>query len=308
MHRSNRTGFLLSIMFFATLGVVWAWLQDFPESIKWWSRWCLMLYGVFAGFIVWRHGLDHCRLIHDVPTSEIATAAQGYVELCGTAEQFEDQKAQQVAGLPTLWFRKEFAERADVSNIRAFPFNLFYTPTATDESQTPFSIVDNSGTACILPHGADVIVSRKNVQYLDNRRMTMETILPGDKLYVIGNFHSHASSFSNEERLQELLGKLDRDPEARIRFDRDRNGRLSPDEWREMHLHAQMTVAGEQHYSAEPGQRHLVFAPSDGRRFVISTLPAEKLAGRYFFNMTIGLMLFLACLAVLSAMTLSRLA
>lgn len=308
MHRSNRIGLLLGIMFFATLVAVWVWMQDFPESVKWWSSWCLMLYGIFAGFFVWRHGLGYSRLIHDVPTSEIATAAQGYIELCGKAEQFEDQKARQSAGLPTLWMRKEFAERAEVSNARAFPFNLFYTPTALEESQTPFSITDSTGTACILPHGADVIVSRRHVQYLDNRRVTLETILPGDELYVVGNFSSHTSAFPYEEKLQRLISELDRDPVARTRFDRDRDGRLSPQEWREMHLYAQMTVAREQNEFAETGQRHMVYCPSDGRRFVISTLPPEKLAGHYFFHMITGLLLFITCLAVFAAMTLTRLA
>lgn len=307
MHRSNRIGLLLGIMFLATLAMVWISLQDFPESVKWWSRWCLMLYGIFAGFIVWQHGLSYSRLIQDVPTSEIATAAQGYVELCGKATQFEDQKGQGSSSLPILWIRKELSARTDISDTRAFPFNLFYTPVAVEESQTPFAIVDKTGTACILPNGADVIVSRKHVRYHDNQRITEETILPGDELYVVGTLSSHTSTFPYEEKLERLLNSWDRDPVASAKFDQNRDGRLSPNEWREMHLHAQMTVAREQNEFADTGQRHLVYCPSDGRRFVISTLSPEKLAGHYFFNMAIGLMLFIACLSVFAAMTLSRL-
>lgn len=309
MHRSNRIGLLLGIMFLAGLVVAWMWVHQFPEPVKWWSRWCLMLYGTFAGFIVWQHGLGYSRLIHDVPTSEIATAAQGYVELCGKAAQFENQSGQRDTGAPILWVRKALDERADISNFRVFPFNVFYTPVAVEESQTPFSIMDKTGNACILPHGAEVIVSRKRVQHHDNQRITEETIQSGDDLYVIGNFSSHTSSFPYEQKLEQLLGHWDRDPSVRARFDRNRDGRLSPAEWREMHLHAQMTITREQHefVDANTNQRHLIYGPSDGRRFVISTLPPEKLAGHYFLHMTIGLMLFIACLIIFSAMTLSRL-
>lgn len=307
MHRSNRIGLLLGIMFIATLFVAWFWLHQFPEPVKWWSRWCLMLYGTFAGFIVWQHGLGYSRLIQDVPTSEIATAAQGYVELFGKAAPFEDQRGQRDSGVPVLWVRKELAERTDISEARAFPFNLFYTPVAVEESQTPFSVVDKSGKACILPHGAEVIVSRKKVQHHDNQRVTEETIRAGDDLYVIGNFSSHTSSFPYEQKLEQLLSNWDRDPAVRARFDRDHDGRLNPAEWREMHLHAQMTISREQKGFADIDQRHMIYCPADGRRFVISTLAPAKLAGHYFFHMLIGLFLFFACLTVFTVMTMSRL-
>ncbi len=307
MHLSNRAGLLLSIMFLATLGVIWIWLQDFPEIARWWSGWSLMLYGVIAGFLIWEHGLRHKHLIQNIPTSEIATAAQGYVELYGTAAQFEDQLSKSVAGLPVLWYRKEFAERTDSSSFRAFPFNLFYVPVATDESQTPFSIVDNSGAACILPHGADIIVSRKNTQYQGNRRVTEESILPGDRLYVMGIFSTHSPTFSYLEKLEQLLSAWDRNPAERQRFDRNRDGRLSPNEWNEMRLAAQTAISAEQNKLPESGQRHLIYCPSDGRRFIISTLPPEELAGHYRFYLCIGLLMFGMCLPVLASMTLRRL-
>lgn len=307
MHISNRAGLLLGIMFVATLGVTWIWLQDFPQAVRWWATWCLMCYGVVAGFLAWEHGLRHKRLIQNIPTSEIATAAQGYVELQGKAEQFENQAGRHTAGLPVLWYRKEFAERADISDFRAFPFNLFYTPVATEESRTPFAIVDQTGAACILPHGADIIVARKNRSYLENRRVTDESILPGDPLYVMGIFSTHTPAFPYMEKLEQLLGEWDRDPVQQRQFDRNRDGRLSPDEWREMHLAAQMAVAARQNENAETGQRHLVYSPADGRRFIISTLPPEKLAGHYLFYLCAGLILLATCLPVLAAMTLHRL-
>lgn len=207
MSRTNPIALLLGIFFVACLGVTWLWTQRVSSAVQLWATWAVLLYGCVIGFYIWLHGLRCARLIHDVPLSKIGTAAQGYAELLGTACPHEDQKAKSIAGMPILWFRREIAERADNSGRNQFPFNVFYTPTDVQESETPFAIKDETGTACILPFGAEVICARNSVDYQDNRRITEEQIMEGDPLYVVGSFSTAITEFSFQDEYRALVEK-----------------------------------------------------------------------------------------------------
>jgi hypothetical protein len=293
MHRSNLIQLLLGILFIATLALIWIWIHDFNQRLRMWASWGTVTYASATGFLIWLRALRYSRLIGDIPTSRVATAAQGYIELCGRAAQFEDQQAKSVAGLPVLWFRREYAERSDSPNRYAIPFNLFYTPTETEESQTPFAIDDGTGVACILPHGAEIICEREDVRYNDNRRVTEELILPGDSLYVIGDFSTHTLQPPLDELAYERTRQWERNPARRRMFDMDKDGRLSQAEWLAMHEAAKIAVLSDSNPGHPEGAKHLIFEPNDGRAFLISSVPPERLAGRYRFYLVIGLVLFL---------------
>ena len=87
MQRSNPLAWASAALFFGAILLAWFVLHDFSAREK------ILLsiaYGVLlsgAGFGMWQHGQRRARLIEDIPTSKIATAPQGYVELMGRAVQ-----------------------------------------------------------------------------------------------------------------------------------------------------------------------------------------------------------------------------
>ena len=85
MSRTNPIALLLGIFFVTCLVVTWLWAQRVGSAVQLWATWAILLYGCVIGFYTWLHGLRCARLIHDVPLSNIGTAAQGYTprELAG---------------------------------------------------------------------------------------------------------------------------------------------------------------------------------------------------------------------------------
>jgi hypothetical protein len=295
MHRSNLIHMLLAALFVLLLALAWLWLENVSERLRNWASWITVTYGCVAGFWIWLHGLRLSRLIHDIPTSQIATAAQGYVELLGRAVQFEDQRAKALIGSTVLWYRKEHAERSDVIGRHAFPFNLFYVPVEVEESRTPFALDDGTGTACILPYGAQIICARRQVRREDNRRVTEEKIVPGDPLYVIGDFSTYTLQPDTDRAAYELTRQWEQDPAKRRAYDADRDGRLGQAEWLQMHAAASAAVIADSMRAAPSDARHLVFKPDDGRPYLISSLPPQRLAGRYRAYLVLGFVLFIGC-------------
>jgi hypothetical protein len=307
MHRSNLIRLLLGVLFILLLALAWLWHQNISPRLQLWASWITFTYGCAAGFWIWLHGLRLSRLIHDIPTSQVATAAQGYVELLGRAVQFEDQRAKALLGSTVLWYRKEYAERSNAIGRHAFPFNLFYTPVEVEESRTPFAIDDGTGTACLLPHGAQIVCARKQVRREDNRRVTEEKIVPGDPLYVIGDFSTYTLQPETDRAAYELTRQWEQDPAVRRAYDENRDGKLDQAEWLKMHAAASAAVIADSMRAAPSGTTHLVFKPEDGRPYLISSLPPEKLAGRYRAYLLAGFVLFIGCGVVAFAVLMGRL-
>jgi hypothetical protein len=306
MHRSNLIHLLLAVLFVLLLGVVWLWSENVHERLRMWASWITVTYGCVAGYWIWLHGLRLSRLVDDIPTSRIATAAQGYVELLGRAAQFEDQRAKALIGSTVLWYRKEVAERSGAGGGHAIPFNVFYVPVDVEESATPFAIDDGTGTACILPHGAQILCGRKQIRHEDNRRVTEEEMVPGDSLYVVGDFSTYTLQPQFDQAAYELTRRWESDPARRALFDANRDGRLDQKEWLEMHAAAGARVMQDALPAGSPEPRHLIFRPDDGRPFLISSVAPAALAGHYRYWMVLGLLLFLGCGAVSAALILGR--
>ena len=302
MSRSNPISLLLGIFFIACLGLIWIWNHQVGPKVQLWSTWAVLLYGCAIGFYIWQHGLRLARLIHDVPLSNIATAAQGYTEFLGRACQHEDQKAKTIAGLPILWFRRETGQRSESGGRDAFPFNVFYTTTNVEESETPFAINDDTGTACVLPFGAEIICERTSSDYRDDYCVTEEQIMEGDLLYVVGSFSTATTEFDFQAEYGALIDKWRSDEWQRARFDTNKDGRLDSRELLALHKAAAAEI--EERESRAPGdhQANIIHQPADGRVFLISTIHPRDLAGRYYLWLAVGLILFFGCGAVAASM------
>jgi hypothetical protein len=234
------------------------------------------------------------RLVDDTPTSNIASAAQGYVELSGRCES--------TPGAPTLapyshkpcaWCRYVMEAYTDRK----------WSQCDQGETDASFMLVDGSGSCVVDPAGAEIIANRKDTWIQGDYRYTEWTILPHDRVYVLGEFRTlsqEPSPADMESDVSALLSEWKRDHAALLeRFDRNRNGTIEPDEWEQARLAARAEV--EKNYREMQAAPELsgVQAPRDGRPYLISNLSQQEAERKYRFWAWVHLAAFIAAMAVL---------
>lgn len=240
----------------------------------------------------WLWALRYRRALLDTPTSRIASAAQGYVELIGTAVVHAGaQAASPLTGLPCLWYRYSVEEQS----------NNEWRQVDHGESEAPFELDDGSGVCVIDPRGAHVESQHKEVRRQADRRETEWLLLKGDRLYAIGAYRSvHASDLALDARADEgeLLAEWKRDQAALYaRFDLDGDGEISQKEWSLARLAARREVARQHAEMRNQPARHELAKPADGRPYLLSNKPQHKLGG--VFSLWAGFYLA-ACVGTLT--------
>jgi hypothetical protein len=291
--RSNPIAFAGWVLFAGALVVVFAWTHDVPRRLQAWGTELWLACASLAGLFLWQHGMRLRTLVRAIPTSRIATAAQGYVELVGKARSARTHFPD--APEFHLWKRTQFASRS--AQWRVFPFNLFYVVHTVDTTHQPFCVEDGSGSALILPAGAEVICARREVEYDGDRKVVREHILDGDPLYVLGEFRTQRREVDVAALTERLINDWRMDRGQVRRFDANRDGYLWGRELMAMHEAARGDAQRASADAAAGEGLHLVDRGDGRRRFVISSIPPERLAGHYHRYLAVGLALFLASLA-----------
>ena len=140
---------------------------------------CLSLLAVISLF-AWVAALRRRRAIVDTPTSRIASAAQGVVELSGRGKPVEPPLFSRLHGLPCLWYRYQLEEKQDNE----------WKIVAEEESDLSFILDDGSGTCVVDVEGAEILTKHKETRNSENHRMTEWKLLIGDLIYARGGFHT----------------------------------------------------------------------------------------------------------------------
>lgn len=148
------------------------------------------------------------RIITDTPTSNIASAAQGFVELKGIGELLPGPEIHSpYSGRKCLWYECKMerkVERGDKTNWK------------TEErltSEELFQLVDETGNCVIVPEGAEVHPSEKKTWYGSNAqqrhqipvgshlatpisdyRFSESLITVADPIYLTGHFETEQNS------------------------------------------------------------------------------------------------------------------
>lgn len=258
---------------------------------------CLGLMALISVF-AWMSALRRLRMIRDTPTSKVASAAQGYVELTGRGRQFSDPPLlSKLTLLPCLWYRYHVERKGSD--------NKWHTEER-GESEDPFLLDDGSGRCVIDPSGAEIVTRYKDTWERDGYRYTEWKLLDVDPIYAIGQFRTHGGSSTelniNEEVRNVLAEWKQNMPELRQRFDLDNNGELDMQEWMLARQAARREAAKRMDaLRAEPDVNYLV-QPADGRLFLISNLPEAKLTRRYVFWTLANLAIFFGSLGGLAWM------
>jgi len=232
-----------------------------------------------VSFFAWIAAFRRYRQIHDLPTSKVASAAQGYVELLGRSEPIPGEPlASKLTGLPCCWFRY-YVERKGSDN------KWHYEDSGT--SVHHFLLVDDTGECVISPDAAEVISNRKQTWTEGDYRYTEWLLLPKGILYAIGEFSTRggaAAELDERADVSATLGDWKRDPAAlRGRFDLNRDGTLDLKEWELARLQARREVRKRHAEIRARDGVHLLKKPADGRLFLLANELPEKLGRRFAF-------------------------
>ncbi|KAA3650449.1 MAG: hypothetical protein DWQ11_16875 [Proteobacteria bacterium] len=229
-----------------------------------------------AALFGWLRSIHHSRLILDTPTSRIASAAQGYTELFGHGLPLDGTPLYSpLNGLPVLWYRLLVEEKRGERWQRE----------SDDESDASFLLDDGSGQCAIDPEGAELLITRKDVQVRDDRRYTQWCLIKNDPIYVIGDFTTLGSidpAHDTARQVRELLAHWKADHPALLeRFDLDGNGEIDLQEWELARAEAKREVRRQQAELHAAAEAHIVRKPEGRRLYLISDLDPSQLGRRY---------------------------
>lgn len=229
--------------------------------------------------------LKRLQLIANTPTSRIRSAAQGYLELKGTARALEGPPV--IAPLtltPCTWYSYRVQRRSSGNNGR----NSWRT-IESGTSDALFAIDDETGRCVIDPEGASVIPSfsenwhgrsrhggrgrRHGVMFGfgQHYRFQERRIVDGDPLFALGHFSTHraADAMNRREEIASVLRAWKADRTALLeRFDADGDGEIDLEEWDKARAaaetevdarHREAAVAEGFHILARPAARRLPF-------------------------------------------------
>lgn len=244
----------------------------------------LMLTGLYG----WQQALGHGRAMGDTPTARVASAAQGYVELRGTGYPLNGSPLlSPFNGLPVLWYRV-ITERRERDK---------WVHESTDESDASFLLDDGSGSVAIDPEGARIVARRKEVHLRGEHRITQWCLLRHDPIYVLGEFITLGSISPDHDvaaATRELLAHWKQDhPSLLARFDTNKDGEISLEEWEQARATARQEVTALRDQALAAPEAHVVRKPADRRLYLISDLDPDRLMRRFRLWAAYHLTLFL---------------
>jgi hypothetical protein len=225
---------------------------------------------------LWVANFRRARAVTDTPTSRVASAPQGYVELCGQVRAHPGyDRVSPVSALPCVWYRYKIEEKSGRD----------WNTVDHGVSSDTFLLDDGSGQVIVDPDFAEVMTTRHRKWTQDDRRYNEWLLTPGDRVYAIGQFTTvggASSSLDVEGDVGSLLSEWKTNQaELKRRFDLDGDGKVDLKEW-ELARHAARREVLKHHTEirSQPGS-NLLRKPADGRLFLLSNLDSEKLARRY---------------------------
>ncbi len=262
------------------------WLQHNPEGIA------VLLAVAAVGGVQFFRLQRRRRLMEDMPTARIRSAAQGYVELIGQALPSDVPLRAPLTGSLCAWYRFCVERRKGEGG------NSGWEVEQQGVSDAQFWLDDGSGRCIVDPEGAEVRARDKRTwvgaapQFVPEspgavlwsgdaeHRYTEELILPGDRLYALGQFASlDPLQASPQDDLRERVIALKTDPRQRAAFDSNRDGELDAAEFAQLRAAAKAQVEQARREQAARPQTHVLRKPTGRRIFLLSTLPPDGLSG-----------------------------
>jgi len=250
-----------------------------------------------AGFFGAFYFFHRMRVLADIPTSKIRSAAQGYLELIGHGELMEGpQIIAPLTGKVCTWYQYMIQERR-----RSRRKNHWVT-VEKGISDELFLIIDETGKCVIDPEGASVVPSASDTWYGSSPRPGKSTsgnflmgkryryiekrMHPGEPLYAIGLFQSvggASGEFNANAEVVDILKEWKNDSEYLLKnFDANRDGQIDMHEWEKVRKAALAKVMeSHKEMKTAPAVNMLSRTHDKRRPFILSFVPQEDLIKRY---------------------------
>ena len=271
--------------------------------------WSLALVGVLS-FFAWIAAVRRWQSVGGTPTSNIASAAQGYVELAGSAAPaFPLPLKDPITDEPCLWFRVQTWQATGRDKDRAWKL------VKSAESARPFALRDATGACVLWRDGAEFRVPGGTTLTPDGPdfRHLVWRIREGDPLYALGWFETRGVTDADDagrvrQRFEQILEAWKQDTAALIaRFDANRDGKLDDTEW----ARARQT-AFEEARTAPPeamagaAAMHHLRKPPDGRPYLIADQSPRRMETRYRWWARLNLALCIGGIALAALLFATR--
>lgn len=255
---------------------------------------------VVFSFIGWLSSARRYHLIADTPTSRIASAAQGFIELVGRCDT--------PPGVPPLGFRSSppcVWYRYTISRDRDGATEV----VDQGASEDTFLLRDDSGECVIDPHGAEIHTTHHRSSRENGYEVDLEYLLPGETLYVLGSFRTESAASAVMSKRADVSAKLAEwksdSGQLLERFDRNRDGEISPGEWDVARAAAEEDVDAHHREMRRRTDIHVVDAGAGDRPYLISNRDPARVARRFRLWSWFHLAAFLAA-SVAGAVMLGR--
>ena len=143
--------------------------------------WMVLLLAA-SSFLFWLMAYRRNRVIEDVPTSTIAAAAQGYVELRGiAAPSAGNTLTGRLTHIPCIWYRFVVTDATDSSEKRVADFGT---------RSVPFVLRDKTGECLVDPGQAEVVCNRCQSWVKEDIEYQEWSIRVGDPVHAVGYLSS----------------------------------------------------------------------------------------------------------------------
>lgn len=290
------------------------------EPQPFWFIWGLAILVCLVLLTMGLRSLYRARMIADMPTAKIRSAAQGYVELEGRARMMPGEPVQApLSGVSCAWYSYKIEKRE-----RDGDGDESWRTLEKGTSEAIFHLDDGTGCCVVDPDGADVIPSVRlcwrghafkpggapreagfwgRLLSTGPYRYTECRIRDNDPLYAVGMFVGLGGqeAISVNDEVRDLLATWKRDRAGLLRrFDADGNGEIDLEEWEEARRVAEGEVMAG--HAERPGlaETNLMKKPAYGQPYLLSCTPQEALISRARMRGAACLSGFLMLVAVLT--------
>jgi len=247
---------------------------------------------------LWRANFRRACAVEDTPTSKIASAHQGYVEVVGAARLGDASYVAPLTGRQCVWYRFRVEKKGSKNK---------WVTEQSGCSDTPFLVDDDSGVAVVDARQAEMIVGEGRQWIEGGRRYTEWVIGEGERVYAIGEFASEGGSNSDLNRNADVSALLaqwkQHKQELHERFDLDSDGEVDEREWTLARRAAQRAVQRRHLEILAQPVTHVLRKPASGRPFLVSNLDPAKLGRRHRLWQWLHLIFALAASGAILVMT-----
>ncbi|HEV2110467.1 MAG TPA: hypothetical protein VGT99_03855 [Gammaproteobacteria bacterium] len=270
------------------------WLRSLDSGHFWFFAFIVWWLALSAAFVAWR-SFRRLQVVEDTPESLIRSAAQGYIELSGLCRPMPGEPIlAPLTRVRCAWWAYTVEEYVGSGK------SAHWKMIKDEVSGELFYLEDSTGRCVVDPDKATVYPSAKDVWYgntvmpeggpgLGTSRLgagfryTEQRMLDGDPLYALGYFHTQGpvSAGDIDEEVRQQLAAWKKDQAWLIQhFDLNHDGQVDQQEWEAARQEARRLVLEQERDNMQRPPVDVLGNPPDGRDFILSTLPQQKLETR----------------------------